>query len=65
MLRSVEGPAPTRSGGSVPEIKVVDRSLLIAHVYVEGEQIEGRDRLATEHFEQVGEPVAVELRRQR
>lgn len=54
-----------QSGSSAPEVQVVDRPLLVAHVYVEGEKIERRNRLATEHFKEIGEAVAVELRRQR
>lgn len=62
-LRSVS--ARTISTAVVPEVEVVDRPLLVAHVYVERKEVERGNRLATQHLEQVGESVAVELRRQR
>lgn len=36
----------------VPEVKVVQRSLVIAHVDEEAEQVHGRQRAATEHLKQ-------------
>lgn len=45
-----------------PEVQVIDRALLVAHEYVEGEQIQRRDRPTAQHFEEVRKAVAVELR---
>jgi uncharacterized protein len=45
----------------LPEVQVVDGSLLVAHEDVEGEEIERRNSLTTKHLEQVWEAVAVEI----
>ena len=42
----------TPRDGSLPEIEVVDRALLVSHINVEGEQIDGRQGPPAEDLEQ-------------
>lgn len=43
----------------LPEIEVVDRALLVAHVNVKGEEIDWSQRSSTEHFHQCWQTVAL------
>lgn len=44
-----------------PEIEVVDRALLVSHINVEGEQIDGRERPPAEDLEQGRESVSIKV----
>jgi hypothetical protein len=46
---------------SSPEVQVVDRALLVAHIDIEGEQVKRCDRLAAQHLEQGREAVPIDI----
>lgn len=46
---------------AIPEIKVVNRSLLISHVNVEGEEVDGCQGLPAEDFEESWQAVSIEV----
>jgi len=52
---------------TIPEVQIIDRALLVAHENVEGKQVDGRERSATQDFKESGKPVPchVRLRRRR
>ena len=47
----------------IPEIQIVDGSLLISHIYVEGVEVNRRQSPATQHLEERGQPAPGLLRR--
>ena len=57
-------PAPTESL-HVPEVEIVDRALLISHVDVEGEEVDGWEGPSAEGLEEGREAVPVEIRHRR
>jgi hypothetical protein len=50
---------------NLPEVEIIHRSLLVSHINVEGEQIDGRQGPSTEHLEEIRQPVAIEVRLRR
>ena len=44
-----------------PEIEVVDRALLVSHINVEGEKIDGRERPPAKNLEQGRESISIKV----
>ena len=73
MLRDIE-PVATRSAlhpsstkyfqvieGSIPEVEIVNRSLLVSHIDVEGKEVHRSQSLATENLEERREAISIEV----
>lgn len=45
----------------LPEIKIINRSLLISHVDVEGEEIDGCQSLTTKDLKESRKPIPIEV----
>ena len=52
-------------GRAEPEVKIVYRALLVAHVNVEGEEINRGKRPAAEHLHQGRQPITLSRRHRR
>lgn len=61
LVRSCHCQQSTESWKNQPEIEVVNRALLVSHIYIEREQIDGWKRPPAEDLEQGGESVPIKV----
>lgn len=47
--------------GSVPEIEVINGALLVAHIDIEGEEIDGCSSAPAEHLGERRQPIAIHI----
>jgi hypothetical protein len=44
---------------SIPEVQIIDRALLIAHVNIEGEEIDGGESATAKDFEECWQAISL------